>query len=93
MTLIYNGQEHPVRVLLDCGSTVPVMSFSKAQQWKLPLVKRPQARQLLAFNATYDDQGGRYFTEELVLRHKEDHFTSLSFELSKIQDQDIILPH
>ncbi|RYC57897.1 hypothetical protein CHU98_g8309 [Xylaria longipes] len=93
MTLVYNDQEHPVKVLLDPGSTVPVMSFSKARQWKLPLIKRRYARPINAFNGTTDGEGGRYYTEALVLRHQEDHFTRLNFELTKMDGHDIILPH
>ncbi|WPJ62712.1 hypothetical protein SMAC4_13578 [Sordaria macrospora] len=38
--------------------------------------------------------GGRYYTEAVVLRHQEDHYTRLNFELSTMDDEcDIILPH
>ncbi|KAK4182060.1 hypothetical protein QBC35DRAFT_346536, partial [Podospora australis] len=93
MTLIYNDAEHPVRVLLDPGSTIPVMSITQARQWKLPLIRRAVPRLIQAFNATADDLGGRYYTNRLVLRHQEDHFSRLNFELSTMDDQcDIILP-
>ena len=33
MTLIYKDEEHTVRALGDTGSSVPVMSLSKAREW------------------------------------------------------------
>lgn len=94
MTLLYNDKEHPVRVLLDPGSSIPVMSFHQARVWKLPLFKRANIRSLMGFNAEADSVGGRYYTDTLVLRHQEDHYTRLNFELSKMDDEcDIILPH
>lgn len=93
MTLLYNDQEHPVRVLLDTGSSVPVMSLPKARQWKLPIIKRSYRRTMVAFDASETTDGGRYYTESLVLRHQEDHFTRLNFELCSLDTEaDIILP-
>ena len=94
MTLLYNNEEHPVRVLLNPGSSIPVISFHKARVWKLPIIKRPRIRTIMGFNSVVDTIGGRYYTEAVVLRHQEDHYTRLNFELSTMDDQcDIILPH
>lgn len=83
-----------MRVLLDPGSSIPVMSFHKARTWKLPLIRRSHIRTIMGFNAAVDTMGGRYYTEAVVLRHQEDHYTRLSFELSAMDDEcDIILPH
>lgn len=94
MTLIYNHKEHPVRVLLDTGCSVPVMSFSQCRKWRLPMFKRDKVRKMLSFDATCVENAGRYYTDALVLRHQEDHFSRLNFELSNMDDEcDIILPH
>lgn len=94
MTLLYNDEEHPVRVLLDPGRSIPVISFHQARTWKLPLIKRSRSRSIIGFNAAVDTMGGRYYNEAVVLRHQNDHYTRLNFELSAMDDQcDIILPH
>ncbi|KAK4221856.1 hypothetical protein QBC38DRAFT_347285, partial [Podospora fimiseda] len=36
MKLVHNLSEHRVRVLLDTGSQIPVVSLSKAREWELP---------------------------------------------------------
>ena len=70
------------------------MSITKARAWRLPLVKRAVPRVLSAYNNTVDISNGRYYTEELMLRHQENHFTRLSFKLTAIDKQcNIILPH
>ncbi|KAJ2984544.1 hypothetical protein NUW58_g6005 [Xylaria curta] len=93
MTLLYNQKEYPVLVLLDTGSTVPVLSMDKARQWGLPQVRRKTRRPLTAFNATVDDEGGKYYSEDLIIRHRDDHFSRINFELSKMDEEcDIILP-
>jgi len=69
MTLLYNDQEHEVRALLDPGSSIPVMSLTKARKWKLPIFRRTTLRPLTAFNNTTDGGSGRYYTDYLVLRH------------------------
>lgn len=93
MTLIYNDKEHQVKVLMDTGSSVPVMSFSKARQWKIPIYRRQHPRPMVNFDASVSKQGGRFYSEALVLRHQEDHFTRLNFELTNLDEEcDIILP-
>lgn len=94
MTLLFNDKEHVVRVLLDTGSSVPIMSVSLARKWKLPLVRRQQAREIWSFDMTKVKEGGRYYTEPLVLRHQQDHYTKLTFECSPLDSEcDVILPH
>ncbi|KAK4230168.1 hypothetical protein QBC38DRAFT_344402, partial [Podospora fimiseda] len=93
MTLVHNLSEHRVRVLLDTGSQIPVVSLYKAREWNLPVQRRTEPRLILAFNKTPDEAGGQYFTDYLVLRHQENHCTRLSFELTDMDDEcDVILP-
>ncbi|KAG6175482.1 hypothetical protein E4U36_000471, partial [Claviceps purpurea] len=93
MTLVIDGSEIPIRVLLDGGSSLPVFSLSTARRAHIPMQKRNWKKTLYAFNDVADDTGGRYVTKPLILRHQQDHYTRLSFELSNLSDCDAILPH
>ncbi|CCE34872.1 uncharacterized protein CPUR_08811 [Claviceps purpurea 20.1] len=93
MTLVIDGQEVPIRVLLDGGSSIPVFSLSTARKAHIPMRKRAWKKTLYGFNDVPDETGGRYVTQPLILRHQQDHFTRLTFELSNLSDCDAILPH
>lgn len=55
--------------------------------------KRTWKKTLYSFNDVADDTGGRYVTRSLVLRHQQDHYMRLSFELNNLSNCDAILPH
>ncbi|CCE34914.1 uncharacterized protein CPUR_08853 [Claviceps purpurea 20.1] len=93
MTLLVQGQEFLMRTLLDGGSTLPVFSLSTARKLNIPLRKRAWKKTLYGFNDVADETGGRYVTQPLILRHQQDHYTQLAFEISNLSDVDIILPH
>ncbi|KAG5952212.1 hypothetical protein E4U57_006306 [Claviceps arundinis] len=93
MTLLVNGCELPIRVLLDGGNSLPFFSLSTARKANIPMQKRAWKKTLYGFNDVEDETGGRYVTRPLVLRHQQDHSTRLAFELSNIFDCDAILPH
>ena len=69
------------------------MSLSKSREARIQLNKRPHRRTLYGFNDSADVSGGRYYTSPVILRHAEDHFSRVSFELTVMADCDIILPH
>ncbi|KAG6214935.1 hypothetical protein E4U34_005929, partial [Claviceps purpurea] len=81
MTLLVQGQEFLMRTLLDGGSTLPVFSLSTARKLNIPLRKRAWKKTLYGFNDVADETGGRYVTQPLILRHQQDHYTQLAFEI------------
>ncbi|RAL63903.1 hypothetical protein DID88_003091 [Monilinia fructigena] len=77
---------------LDSGSSVPVLSSDKAEQWKIDTYTRPVARTITAFDASPVIGGGERFTPELAIQHDK-HFSQVAFELSRLDDScDAILP-
>lgn len=98
MTIILTHQgrlkEYPVRALLDGGSEVAMFSTEKAKELQLPIHQHITPRTFLTFAGKVVDDVGKYFTGPVILRHQEDHFTKVTFELSQVDDEcDIILPH
>lgn len=98
MTLIRTIKGKPVeqslKVLLDGGSELPILSFNKAQELKIEKIRHDEPRVLQAFTGAEVTDAGEFHTDSLVLRHQEDHFTRLSFELANLETGlDAILPH
>lgn len=94
MTLLDGATEKDVVVLLDAGSSVPVLSLDLAKELRLPLVERSSPRKLYSFSDTVESTRGFFHTGPLVLRHTDTHFTRLPFELATLGTEcDIILPH
>lgn len=94
MTLLLGDNEERVKALLDPGCSVPIFSLPKARKLGIPLLARTKKRAMYGFNNKIDAQGGRYYTAPVILRHSEDHFTRLSFELTDIgDDYDLMLPY
>jgi hypothetical protein len=89
--MIFRGQ--PLRVLLDPGSQVAVFSTPVAKRLGITLFAHDIPIHMQAFDGETNEVAGKYYTEPLHLRHG-DHWTTLPFELSRLEDQcDAILPH
>ncbi|KAK4182053.1 hypothetical protein QBC35DRAFT_396735, partial [Podospora australis] len=98
MTLVLlakkKAKEHPLRVLLDPGSQIPVLSRSLVEHLALPQFKHDVPILIKGYNGDEDRTAGLMYTGPLVLRHGENHFSRLEFEISDLDDQcDAILPH
>ena len=87
--------EHPeivVRVMLDCGANVPVISQEMVQKHEIPGVLRQQACGFSAFDGMESGNAGRAYTLPCTLRI-EGHYTKETFEISTLKDDhDILLP-
>jgi hypothetical protein len=97
MTLILTTKGRPreqtVRVLLDDGAEVPAVSLPLVQRLGIPRWTHPVPRVFRAWDGSETGQGLEY-AGPVVLRHGEDHFTSLSLELSPLDEEvDVILPY
>lgn len=86
MTIMYStgGQhrEHPIRVLLDTGSNIPVLSDKLVELLGIPHYDYDIPVPLLAFSGDVIHQENSRFTGPVILYHGEDHFSCLEFEIS-----------
>jgi hypothetical protein len=82
MTLLGPTKEVTVRVLLDPGATVPVLSDKVVHHLKIPPVRRKDPRLLSSWNSEVSKDAGVLYTPELILRHQRDHFSYIAFEIS-----------
>lgn len=87
-------REHPVRVLLDPSSAVPVLSENVVKRLAIKTFHHPPGFHLQSFTGEGDASKQALYSDTMVLRHAEDHFTRLQFEVSKLDPEcDVILPH
>jgi hypothetical protein len=90
--LLPNGIEVPVKVLLDWGSTVPVLSASVARKYSVPTWTREIPENIQSFAGDIVAEAGKEYSYPVVLQH-QDHFTKDSYEIAPTgTDCDIILP-
>ena len=87
--------EHPeivVRVMLDCGANVPVISQEMVQKHEIPGVPRQQACGFSAFDGIESGNTGRAYTPPCTQR-VEGHYSRETFEICTRQDDhDVLLP-
>ncbi|KAJ8069090.1 hypothetical protein OCU04_002763 [Sclerotinia nivalis] len=91
MTLHVKSKQ-AIRVLLDSGSTVPVLSSARVAEWEIPTIERKIPRIMTAFDDSTIADSGKSYTPELTIQHDQ-HFSQVSFEISKLDDNcNAILP-
>lgn len=70
------------------------MDLNDVHKLNITTFPYPNNFHLQTFTGDSQFKEGARYTDTLVLRHAEDHFTRLGFEVSKLDDQcDAILPH
>src|SRR6266699_2651002 len=79
-----------VRVMLDCGANVPVISQKVVEEHKIPGVLRWQACAFSGFDGDESSNAGWAYTLGCTLR-MEGHYTKEMFEISVLQDDHYIL--
>ena len=87
-----NQKEYKVRVLLDTGSTVPLLDRSWAETLQVPLIRRPVLKPIENFAGQEVPGAGEFYTAPLQLQHRK-HLTSEAFEVAPLGSEfDAILP-
>ena len=91
--IVHLGEKEEVlRILLDTGSTVPLLSRKFTQDRQIPVAERPSIRPIQDYAGQEVEGAGQFYTAPLILQHRH-HFSRVSFEVAPLaSDYDAILP-
>ena len=87
-----DNPEINVRVMLDPGANVPVLSQSLVGEHKVPVIIQERAEIIAGYDGAMGKGAGSAYTFACTLS-LADHYTKESFEISPLQDDhDILMP-
>ena len=87
-----DNSEISVRVMLDPGANVPVISQTLVGEYKVPVVLRERAEIIASYNGAESKGAGSAYTFACT-PSPADHHTKESFKVSPLQDDhDILMP-
>ena len=92
--ILYWGEnkEEAIKVLLDTGSSVPILADRIIKGYQIPVAQRPRNRPIQDFPGIDVDGAGEYFRSPLLLQYHK-HFDRVSFEVAPLpKDYNAILP-
>ena len=93
MILYFGEQEQTVQALLDIGSTVPLISLAKTEEYQILIMERETKRTIQNYAGQDVPRAGEFFTFPLLLQHRH-HFSRLSFEVAPLAgNYNIIIHH
>ena len=92
--IVHLGErEEILRILLDTGSTVPLLSQTLAQAKQIPGAQRLTIGPIQDYAGQEVEEAGRFYTALLISYHRH-HFSRVSFQVAPLaSDYDAILPH
>ena len=92
MIICLGEREEVTRILLDTGSTVPLLSQNYARIKLIPVAERLTVRPIQGYAGQEVEGAGIYYTAPLKLQPRH-HFSRVSFEVAPLaSDYDAILP-
>jgi len=92
MTLQWGGREEAVRVLLDTGCSVPLISKETLRRTGIPQERKNKPTPIRNCSGEEVPGSGEKVTGELVLRHRR-HYTREIFEVAPLEPGvDVFLP-
>ena len=91
--IVHLGEKEEVlRILVDTGSTVSLLSRKFAQDKQIPVAERPSIRPIQDYAGQEVEGAGQFYTAPLILQHRH-HFSQVSFEVApRASDYDSIIP-
>ena len=91
--IVHLGEKEEVlRILLDTGSTVPLLSREFAKNRQIPVAERLSIRPIQNYAGQEVEGAGQFYTAPLVLNHRY-HFSRVSVEVAPLaSDCDATLP-
>jgi len=92
MIISWGPTQHTVRVLLDTGCSVPLISTRITEQLDIPRIRRREAAPLLNCSGEEVKGAGMEYTEPLLLQHRK-HYSWEVFEVAPLEPEvDLFLP-
>jgi len=92
MIISWGPTQHVVRVLLDTGCSVPLISTRVTEQLDIPRIRRKEAAPLLNCSGEEVKGAGMEYTEPLLLQHRK-HNSREVFEVAPLEPEvDLFLP-
>jgi len=92
MIISWGSTQHTVRVLLDTGCSVPLISTRITEQLDIPRICRKEAAPLLNCSGEEVKGAGMEYTELLLLQHRK-HYSREVFEVAPLEPEvDLFLP-
>ena len=92
MLLSTETRDHQVRILLDTSCSIPLLSQKTAKKLGITLRQHNPIIPIENFTGQTVEGVGQYYTEPLLLRHRQ-HVTKERFEVSPMEEGiDIFLP-
>jgi len=92
MIISWGPTQYTVRVLLDTGCLVPLISARITEQLDIPRIRRRKAAPLLNCSGEEVKGAGMEYTEPLLLQHRK-HYSQEMFEVAPLEPEvDIFLP-
>ena len=92
MTLRWGKEEKVVRVLLDTGCSVPLVSKTWAEQQEMPRERKERPTPIRNCSGEEVPGSGEWITKEATLRHHR-HYSRQSFEVAPLEPGvDVFLP-
>jgi len=87
------GNRIRVRVLLDSGSNIFMISKDLVEHFDIPYETRQKALNILAFDGEVNSSGGKHFTHPITLEiGNNGHRTNISCEVATAGKYDLIIP-
>jgi len=92
MIVSWGPTQYAVRVLLDTGCSVPLISTMVTKKYDIPRVRRCRAAPLQNCSGEEVKGAGLEYTEPLLLQHRK-HFSRKVFEVTSLEPEvNIFLP-
>ena len=91
--IVHLGEKEEVlRIVLDTGSTFPLLSRMFTQTKQIPVAKRHTIRPIQDYAGQVVARAGQFYTVPLILQHRH-YFSRVSFKVTPLtSDYDAILP-
>ena len=89
--VLIGEKEEAIRILLDTGSTVPLLSRMFTQDKRIPVAEPPAIRSIQDYAGQEVEGAEQLYTLPKILQHRH-HFSRVSFEVAPLaSDYDAIL--
>ena len=85
-------REDVLRILLDTGSTVAILSIQVTKDKQIPVAERETTGTIQDYARQAVQGAGEYYTAPILLQHRH-HYSRVYFEVARLaSDYDAILP-